>query len=64
MSLVKESFERMFAKYLKDGVYTLPVQVRNLDPRMVDQTIEVTSTAGKVRAEFDIVLTHTPKLVK
>jgi hypothetical protein len=31
---------------------------------MVDQTIEVTSTAGKVRAEFDIVLTHTPKLVK
>jgi len=64
MALVKESFERMFAKYLKDGVYTLPVQVHNLDPRMVDQTIEVTSTAGKVRAEFDIVLTHTPKLVK
>ena len=64
LSMVRTPFELEFAKYLKGGVYTFPVQVHNLDPNMVDQTVEAISTAGTVQTEFHIVLTHTPKIVK
>ena len=64
LSMVRTPFELEFAKYLKGGVFTFPVQVHNLDPNMVDQTVEAISTAGTVQTEFHIVLTHTPKIVK
>jgi hypothetical protein len=64
-SIVKPAFEAAFEEYLKDGVYAFPVEVHNLDPRMVDQTIEAAPPSqGLFTLEFDIVLTHTPKLVK
>ncbi len=64
-SIVKPAFESAFEEYLKDGVYAFPVEVHNLDPRMVDQTIEAAPLSqGLFTLEFDIVLTHTPRLVK